>query len=125
MTGTETNLTAERVENLFGECLAHEGVAVEGIMCTTRFSPDAIGAHRAEITAMLAELPDEFRRSGGGGWTFLNACLDRHGVQWTGLHRVMEQLFMLGLAAGLVSELMPRDMWRVLPGGMPYYVVDL
>ena len=74
---------------------------------------------------MLSELPDEFRVSGGGGWSFLQACNDRHGTQWTGFHQAMEELFMLGMAAGLVTELLPRDLWDALPGGMPYYAVKL
>ena len=45
------------------------------------------------------------------------------GTQWTDLHRTMEQLFLLGLASGLVTELMPRELWGSLPGGMPYYAV--
>jgi hypothetical protein len=79
----------------------------------------------AEIRAMLAELPDQYRKSGGGGWSFLNACDDRHGTQWTGFHRTMEHLFMLGLAIGAVTLLMPRELWDALPGGMPYYMVDV
>jgi len=56
--------------------------------------------------------------------SFLNACQDRNGNQWTDLHQRMEQLFVLGQAAGFVSCLLPRDMWAALPGGMPYYVVS-
>lgn len=121
-------LTSGSVENIFRACLsAHtEGaVIIEGITRTFAFSPAAVGDHRAEIRRMLAELPDQYRKSGGGGWSFLNACNDRHGAQWTGLHQRMEELFMLGIASGLVAELLPRDMRDVLPGGMPYYVIDL
>lgn len=63
-------------------------------------------------------------KSSGGGWTFLNACHDRHGNLWTGFHRRMEELFMLGLAIGKVHCLFPRDLWDALPGGMPFYMVD-
>jgi len=30
----------------------------------------------------------------------------------------------LGIASGKLSYLMPREMWKVLPGGMPYLVVS-
>jgi hypothetical protein len=118
-------LSAEAVEELFKRCLAKtaEGIIVEGIITKAAFSPKAIEGYRAEIGALLAELPDPFLESGGGGWSFLNACDDRHGRQWTGYQRTMEHLFMLGLASGLVTELLPREMWQVLPGEMPYYAV--
>lgn len=79
--------------------------------------------HAEQIMAMLLELPDEFRESGGGGWSFLNACNDRHGNLWTGEHRVMGMLVALGLGLGVVKYLVPRDLWPALPGGMPYFVV--
>ena len=63
--------------------------------------------------------------SEGQGSSFLNACYDRDGDLWTGDHATMEQLFVLGIAAGMVNCLMPRDMWPVLPGGMPYYSVTI
>jgi hypothetical protein len=72
---------------------------------------------------MLAELPDMFKESGGGGWSFLNACDDRHGNQWTGLHQRMEQLFQLGIGIDKVECQLPREVWPALPGGMPYYIV--
>jgi hypothetical protein len=73
---------------------------------------------------MLSDLPDEFQASGGGGWSFLNACMTKTGEQWTGMHPTMDKLFMLGIAAGKARWLMPRDMWSVLPGGMPYVSVN-
>jgi len=68
-------------------------------------------------------LPEQFKGSAGGGWSFLNACDDKHGNQWTDLHLRMEQLFQLGIGIGKVKCLMPRAMWSALPGGMPYYAV--
>jgi hypothetical protein len=40
------------------------------------------------------------------------------------MHATMEQLILLGVGIGKVKSLMPREMWDVLPGGMPYYVVE-
>jgi len=70
-------------------------------------------------------LPDEFHTGKGGGWSFLDACNDRNGAQWTSLHRTMDQLVCLGHAIGAVSFCLPREMWKILPGGMPYFVVDV
>ncbi len=121
-----------KVEEIFLDCLFKEGedtsnhVPAEGITMMVGFHPERLESHREEIKALLAELPDEFKsseRGGGGGWSFLNACMDRHGQQWTGLHKIMEQLVTLGVALGLVDYTLPRDMWGVMPGGVPYFVV--
>ena len=44
-------------------------------------------------------------------------------MQWTGLHQRMEQLLQLGIAAQRVELLVPREAWKFMPGGMPYYRV--
>jgi hypothetical protein len=130
-------ISTTRVEEILVDCLYNsdevsgdsevpEGaVTAEGILRTYAFHPERLESHREEITAMLKELPEQFKRSGGGGWSFLNACDDRNGVQWTGLHLRMEQLFCLGIGLDLVAWALPRDMWAALPGGMPYVVVKL
>lgn len=56
--------------------------------------------------------------------SFLSACNDKHGKQWADLHLRMEQLFQLGLAIGKAECVFSRDMWEILPGGMPYYVIN-
>jgi hypothetical protein len=129
----EPVLNPEAVKAIFVDCLFEsvDGdppdealVVVEGILHKYGFDPAKLEKHRAEIVALLYELPIQFHpkaEGGEDGWSFLNACLDRHGRQWTGLHLTMEKLFCLGMAIGRVSEMLPRDMWDVLPGGMPYY----
>lgn len=110
------------------EDLPEGTVVVEGILNPFGFEPTRLESHRDEVTTMLQGLPTEFRTSangGGGGWSFLNACDDRNGFQWTGLHRTMDALFVLGIGLGLAEWLMPRDMWDALPGGMPYVVVKV
>lgn len=98
-------------------------VMVEGIVEKYAFHPQRLEAQRADVTRWLLLLPVEFRMSGGGGWSFLNACYQADGVLWTGFHYLMDQLFCLGIGLGLVQSLMPRDMWESLPGCMPYYAV--
>ncbi len=126
---TQTVLDPERVNAIFIDCLFRDGedtsnhIKAEGIVSNVGFHPERLQSHRAEIEAMLDELPDKFKKSGGGGWSFLNACNDKHGNLWTGLHLRMEQLFLLGIGIGKVQYQMPREMWSVLPGGMPYVVV--
>lgn len=125
-------LTSEQVTTVFMDCMFKQGeehlhgtaVKAPAIMATFRFHPERLESHKATIKAMLAELPDEFQAwSGGSGWSFLNGCIDKHGRQWTGEHQVMDQLFALGIGIGEVMCPVPRLLWDVLPGGMPYYVV--
>lgn len=124
-----TKLNAERVREIFVDCLFREGednsnhVEVEGITRTDWFHPDRLEGHKVEIEAMLNELPSEFKRSGGGGWSFLKACFDKHGNHWAE-HRSMEKLFQLGIAIGAAEYLMQKDVWGALPGGMPYYIIN-
>lgn len=117
-----SSLTSEAVQTLFEQSVRESGgVFVEGIRSSAYL--DVTGKEQ-QISELLVELPNEFQASKGGGWSFLNACLTRDGEQWTDLHLVMEKLFMLGIAAGKARWLMPRDMWKAFPGGMPYVVVN-
>lgn len=122
-------LTSESVKKIFMDCLFRKDedttnhVKAEGITRIVGFHPERLESHRAEIAALLDELPDAFKESSGGGMSFLNACNDKHGNQWTGLQLHMEQLFQLGIGIGKVKCPMPREMWPVLPGGVPYYTI--
>lgn len=122
-------LNPQRVEEIFLDCLFQDGedtsgaMMAEGIIADYGFSPERLESHCDEIMAMLEELPDDFRESGGGGMSFLNACMDRHGNQWTGMHQTMEQLMVLGIALKLVSYMLPKSLWPSLHGGMPYFTI--
>ena len=126
-------LTPQRVLAIADDCngvyVAPEdarSVRVEGVVRTFAFDRWALDRHAAEIRAMLAELPRQFRQNGGedaGGWSFLNGCMTESGEWWTGDQAVVELLFALGMAIGAVACLMPREMWSVLPGGVPYFMV--
>jgi hypothetical protein len=127
---TDAVLTHRAVDELVHRCLMPScdpdaGHSVRGIVHTFAFDPEKIAQSKPAIVALLAELPDEFHASRGGGWSFLNACQDRHGNQWTDYHLQMEALFCLGIAAGLARWQLPRDLWEALPGGMPYVSVTV
>lgn len=132
-------ISDERVVEVLRDCLftneempsaeVPEGaVIVEGIINHFGFHPERLESHRDEVTTMLQSLPLQFRTTavgGGGGWSFLNACQDANDVQWTGLHRTMDALFVLGIGLDLAAWLLPREMWDAFPGGMPYVVVKV
>lgn len=128
-----TLIDPNRVEFIFDDCLhvtTEEGGEptdghpdYEGIIATYCLHPKRVDDYKLEIAEMLENLPDPFQEDTGGGWSFLNACDDKNGEQWTGLHRTMEHLFILGMAIGRVKSILPRELWPALPGGVPYYVV--
>lgn len=141
-----SKLASDRVTRIFEDCLftsdevaeildleldpAEEAASdtphmlvVAGVAHTVSLHPERTRSYRDEVREMLDELPDDFKQSGGGGMSFLNMCMDRHGDQWTDLHQVQERLAVLGIALGLARWLLPRGLWAALPGRMPYLVV--
>ena len=123
-------LTDKNVEKMFKECHASNAenptdgtTIIEGVANVFSFSTPKLEEHKEEIYDMLKQLPKEFMKDSGGGWSFLNACFDNKGGQWTGLHEDMDILFALGVGIKKVEYLLPREVWHVLPGKMPYLVV--
>ena len=122
-----SKLTTENVESIFKDCLTNEDnpnkIECNPVIHTCVFDKSKIEEHSAEILELLMELPVEFRQNNGGGYSFLAACNDIHGNQWTGMHLNMEKLFALGMAADYVESLLPKEMWVMLPGNMPYFMI--
>lgn len=121
-------LTAQNVEVIFLDCLFRDGEdaskakIVNGVVTDFGFHPERLENRKPEISELLDRLPDEFHANKGGGWSFLNACLTKSGEHW-GEHRNIEQLLALGIATEQAKILMPREMWKLFPGGMPYFAV--
>ena len=122
-------LTAKNVSAVFDDCLFRwdedhtDFVAGDAVMMRVGFHPDRLESHKGDVGSMLSQLSDDFREGRGGGMTFLNACMTRAGVQW-GEHANIDQLIALGTATGQ-AIIAPREMWSLLPGGMPYFSVKL
>lgn len=97
-------------------------VVGKGIMRSFAFHPKRLHEQRMAVAAMLRELPEGFRETKGGGWSFLNFCEDCQGRIWTGEHRVCDDLIAIGSALGLVRilDMIPAHM---LPGGVPYVTI--
>ena len=130
-------LTAANVHNVFADCFYNEdeikeipkgeypkdAIFADGVLSKVALHPGRVASHRSDVASMLSELSDDFMHDKGGGMSFLNACVTKDGEQW-GEHRNMEQLFLLGIALKMVRPLLPREMWGMLPGSMPFYVVN-
>jgi len=120
-----TKLTAVNVRDIIEKCVSEHGdLEVQVVINTFVFDSAKIEEHKDDIIEMLDGLPPQFKRSCGGGWSFINACDDKDGVQW-GEHSNIEQLLALGIAIGKVNFGFPREMWNILPAGMPYFTVDM
>lgn len=131
---------AVRIEQILLDCLFTDAelaeypagtpptgaVLVEAVKGKFGFHPGRIASHTAEIRKHLDGLPVTFQSTsvegGGGGWSFLNACMDRQGSLW-GQHNDINNLLALGVATGQARIQLPRELWSALPGGMPYFVV--
>jgi hypothetical protein len=123
-------LNADNVHKTFMECLFKDGeptdgyVQAEGVLTNVGFHPERLKKNTGKIRQMLLDLPKEFMKSSGGGYSFLNACQTKEDFQWADLHRTIDELVCLGIATQYVHFNLPREMWKILPGGMPYFFVD-
>ena len=116
-------LTAKNVIELLDKCGSETGdISIMGIAHQFCFDSQKLNEHKSEIKELLYQLPDTFLKDTGGGWSFLMACTDREGKQW-GEHIHMEALFALGEACELCKSMFPRELWKALPGGVPYYII--
>jgi hypothetical protein len=107
--------------------LPEGAVIAEGVMNNFAFHGGRLEGHREEIKGMLEEMPLSFfpaDKGGSGGHSFLALCETREGQIW-GQHRDVDQLIVLGVALDMVKYLAPRDMWKSLPGGLPYALINL
>lgn len=127
----EPLINSDEVMQVFDACHVQpekelpDMVKVEGIISVFYFKKSELSRHKEQVKTWLAALPEYFQAEQGGGWSFLYACQDRNGVQWTGFHHVMDKLFSLGIALELVQYCLPREYWEHMPGGVPYMVIHL
>lgn len=123
----DMKLTVDNVGRIFKDCLSSEKkgknvIHVPAVLENVEFAFDAnkLSIYKTEIMSMINELPEQFHERSDGGWSFLQLCMKQDGTQWTDLHVAMEQLLCLGIGIKAMTYLLPRQMWDVLPGGMPY-----
>lgn len=101
-----------------------DAIFVDGITTKLGFHSGRVAEKREEIRTLLNEMSPSFHKKGGGGMTFLNLCDDKNGNQWTDFHKTMECLVVLGMAVGMASYCLPRELWGAMPGGLPYVMFD-
>jgi len=123
-------LTCEAVNSLMMACLYSDNevtvgkpppdaILVEGVIGRYGFDPKRVSANKEKIVELTKELPETFDINIGGGWSFLNMPMDKDGRQW-GEQYNAEHLLCLAIAAGVGGYSLPREMWAILPGNVPY-----
>lgn len=128
--GAKEILNPQKLTLVFNTCIlqptenATSSIGIEKILSTEKilFHKEHLREHQELIEAMLNELPETFKKSVGGGWSFLEARKDRNGNLWAGEHAAAEKLFLLGMAIKKV-EMTPKNTWPILPGNLPYFII--
>lgn len=104
--------------------IPEDAIIVEGVLNSYAFHPERLETHRQELQEMIGDLDDSFLVKKGGGWTFLNLCMTKDDVQWTGLHLVQERFLVLCVGLKMARFILPKELWAHFPGGMPYVAFD-
>lgn len=117
------------VTKIFKECLfgkedkltdeekLSKGVTVSGINLKIVFNPDKLKANEAKIISFIDNILDDF----DDGYSFTLLGVDKYKNPWTSSQMVMQELMCLGIAINKLKYCIEtRDMWNLLPGGMPY-----
>lgn len=109
------------IKSLFkeGEDATEEMITVDGVAHKYAFNAERLKEQKETVEALVAELPAEFKE----GWTFINLCMTKDGGQWTGFQLRSEQLMVMAIALELMEYCLPKEMWQILPGRVPYVIV--
>jgi hypothetical protein len=122
-------LTSQNVKDLFQKVLFNDGedhtnhVPVQGITINVGLHPGRLEEIKPQVAELLGQLSQDFHKDHGGGTSFMNMPALANGELWGEQHNAQE-LMVLGLATGYLSYCLPREMWMMLPGGVPYLMFD-
>ncbi len=122
-------LTEALVNRIYTDCLWHddENLYQRRIVHSIDkifFNINRLLKHQGLIEKILHELPNDFKGSGGGGMSALNAYWNKDGIRWTHNYRSIIQLFTLGIPFKKVEFVLPRNKWQTLDQGIPYFVIN-
>ena len=130
-------LSSNSVGDVFRSCLFSEEeltesglpasamVKVEAVADTYGFSQANLETVKDNIIELLMQLSESFFKGIGDGDSFSNAVRNDRGIVWTKSQVEVDQLLALGLGIGMITYSLPRDMWAILPGGMPYFTINM
>lgn len=101
---------------------ADELLAARGIVNTYVFNPVRLTSHKTDIVDFLDQLEPSFHANSGGGMSLMNMVATKDGDLW-GEQYHADLLACMAIALSLGKWVLPREMWGMLPGSMPYFVV--
>ena len=116
---------SEIVRMSFDKSLFKEGddisarVEVDGISHMFYFDPKRLEEQREILSEVISMLPEKFKE----GYTFLDLCRTKADELWTGEQLVCEELVVMSIGLELMTYCFSREIWKVLPGGVPYIIV--
>lgn len=123
--------TVNRIHDLIIYCLFEDGesrtnaVMVDGISSTFGFHPGRLEESRSEISEIVrTTISNDFFEGHGGSTSFLSLPISNNGNIW-GQQKDAEALLVMSIAIGIARILVPRDIWHVFPGEMPYVSFNL
>lgn len=125
-------LRADDVHDAFIYCLvkreeapdgqpSEDAVLLEGISLNVELHKARLEEQREKVLGWIDDIPEGFLREKGGGWTFLNLTMTKQGDQWCE-QPTAQALMLMAMGLGYAQYQLPRDIWRALPGGVPYVV---
>ena len=126
---------AKQVSEILNDCLytdaelgAEQEVPADsligdGIIRKFAFHPSRLEARREDVRSLLNQMSDEFHVGKGGGMSLLRMCIANDGSHW-GEQLDCGNLVALGTALRMASLPFPREMWDILPGNLPYVLID-
>lgn len=122
---------ARKIHEIFMYCLFDEGedqtgaVLVQGLSSGFGFHPERLAEVKEDLRKIASDVvSDEFLESKGGGMTFLRLPVGRDGKVWCE-QKTSQELMCLCIASGFANYCLPRELWDMMPGGVPYLVFNL
>ena len=116
------SLTAKNVNDLFLTVLFNDGedhtnfIRVNGVTQNFGLHPGRVASAKEKVGELLSQLDPSFFSD--DGQSFLQLPFAADGTHWCE-HRTAHELMVLGVATGLMSYVLPKEMWVALPGGVP------
>lgn len=129
-------LNTANVSKIFKSCLFKDDelneenmptspvVKVEAVASTFGFHQERLGAIKPKVMELLSQMPEAFFKDIGQGDTFLNGLVNDKNIPWSTNQSDLDMLLALGLGTELITYSMPRDMWPILPSGLPYFTIN-
>ena len=131
------DLTAENVTAVLLDCMFKddelteeklpkagiEYIIVEGVVANFGFVRTRLESHRQDVVDFISQLHPNFlsaAEGGGDGWSFLQLPFKGQDNEQWGEQMSAQELYVLAKGLKLAKDILPRPMWIMFEGGVPY-----